>query len=167
MRSSRRTFLQSAIGAVGLAVAAGRSGAGGGGSGGGAGGGGGSGRGRRILILGGTGFLGPALVEAARAKGHTLTLFNRGKTHPGLFPDIEQLHGDRDGKLDALKDRKWDAVIDTSGYVPRIVKDSATLLQKAVSRYLFISTISVYPDGKKPLTEESPTAQLKATKKEK
>jgi 2'-hydroxyisoflavone reductase len=118
--------------------------------------------GKRILILGGTGFLGPALVEAARAKGHTLTLFNRGKTHPGLFPDIEQLHGDRDGKLEALKGRTWDAVIDTSGYVPRIVKDSATLLQKAVSRYVFISTISVYPDGKQPLTEESPTAKLKA-----
>jgi 2'-hydroxyisoflavone reductase len=61
-----------------------------------------------------------------------------------------------------LKARKWDAVVDTSGYVPRLVKDSATLLQQAVSRYVFISTISVYPDGKKPLTEDSPTAQLKA-----
>jgi 2'-hydroxyisoflavone reductase len=155
MHSSRRTFLQSTVGAVGLALMGGRGEAKGGGSGSGAR------KGMRILILGGTGFLGPALVEVARAKGHTLTLFNRGKTHPGLFPDIEQLHGDRDGKLDALKDRKWDAVIDTSGYVPRIVRDSALLLQKAVSRYLFISTISVYPDGKKPLTEDSPTGQLK------
>jgi 2'-hydroxyisoflavone reductase len=117
---------------------------------------------KRILILGGTGFLGPALVEVARSQGHTLTLFNRGKTHPGLFPDIEQLHGDRDGKLDALKSRQWDAVIDTSGYVPRIVRDSATLLQKAVSRYVFISTVSVYRDGKQPITPTSPLATLTA-----
>src|SRR5688572_26603367 len=85
------------------------------------------GAGLKILILGGTGFLGPQLVEAARAKGHTLTLFNRGKTRPHLFPDIEKLHGDRDGKLDALKGRQWDAAVDTSGYVPRIVKTSAEL----------------------------------------
>src|SRR5262245_29655243 len=71
---------------------------------------------KTILILGGTGFLGPHIVDAARAQGHTLTLFNRGKTHPGMFPDIEQLHGDRDGHLEALAGRKWDAVVDTSGY---------------------------------------------------
>ena len=68
-----------------------------------------------ILILGGTGFLGPAIVEAAMPRGHTLTLFNRGKTHAELFPELEKLHGDRDGKLDELKGRKWDAVINTSG----------------------------------------------------
>src|SRR5262245_43939226 len=77
---------------------------------------------KKSLILGGTGFLGPALVEAARPRGHVLTLFNRGKTNPHLFPDIEKLHGDRDGNLKALEGRKWDAVIDTSGYVPRVVK---------------------------------------------
>ena len=70
---------------------------------------------KKILILGGTGFLGPALVEAAKQRGHTLTLFNRGKTRPGLFPDVETLLGDRDGNLKALEGRKWDAVIDTSG----------------------------------------------------
>jgi 2'-hydroxyisoflavone reductase len=98
----------------------------------------------KILILGGTGFLGPHLVDAARARGHVLTLFNRGKTHPGLFPDIEQLHGDRDGHLEALAGRAWDAVLDTSGYVPRVVEQSAKLLAPSVGRYLFVSTISVY-----------------------
>jgi len=87
---------------------------------------------RNILILGGTQFLGPALVEFARSRGHTLTLFNRGKTNPGLFPDVEKLQGDRDPNkgegLKALEGRKWDAVVDTSGYVPRVVKASAELL---------------------------------------
>src|SRR5881392_1429856 len=98
---------------------------------------------------------------AARAHGHTLTLFNRGKTNPGRFSDIEQLHGDRDGKLDALKDRKWDVVIDDSGYVPRLVKDSATLLGPNVGHYIFVSTISVYADTSKPTDENSPVGQLK------
>jgi len=82
----------------------------------------------RILLLGGTGFLGPHLVENARARGHTVTLFNRGKTHPELFPEVEKLRGDRNGQLDALRGRSWNAAIDTSGYVPRIVKLSAELL---------------------------------------
>jgi 2'-hydroxyisoflavone reductase len=77
---------------------------------------------KSILVLGGTGFLGPHIVTSALARGHTVTLFNRGKTHPGLFPDLEKLHGDRDGHLEALANRKWDAVVDPSGYVPRIVK---------------------------------------------
>jgi 2'-hydroxyisoflavone reductase len=113
---------------------------------------------RSILILGGTGFLGPHVVEAARARGHALTLFNRGKTRPGLFPDIEKLQGDRDGKLDALKNRTWDAVVDTSGYVPRIVKMSAELLAPSVKQYIFISTISVYDADKIPNADE--TAKL-------
>ncbi len=108
-----------------------------------------------ILVLGGTGFLGPAIVEAAQPRGHRLTLFNRGKTNPGLFPDIEKLHGDRDGKLDALKGRTWDAVVDTSGYVPRIVKMSAELLAPSVKHYVFISTISVYAGFEKPNADES------------
>jgi 2'-hydroxyisoflavone reductase len=101
---------------------------------------------RRILILGGTGFLGPETVEVARARGHTVTLFNRGKTRPHLFPDVEKLQGDRDGQLDALRGRTWDAVIDSSGYVPRIVRTSAELLAPSVGRYLFVSSISVYRD---------------------
>ena len=115
----------------------------------------------RILILGGTGFLGPHFVENARTRGHTLTLFNRGKTHPELFPEVEKLRGDRNGQLDALRGRSWDAVIDTSGYVPRIVKMSAGLLSKQVRQYVFISSISVYPDDVKPGADEStPVQQL-------
>jgi 2'-hydroxyisoflavone reductase len=121
--------------------------------------------GKRLLILGGTGFLGPQLVEAARARGHTVTLFNRGKTRPGLFPDVETLHGDRDPKvgegLKALEGRSWDAVIDTSGYVPRIVGASAQLLAPNVGHYLFISTISVYKELPRPgMDEDSPLATV-------
>ena len=119
----------------------------------------------KLLILGGTAFLGPEIVEAAQAHGHTLTLFNRGKTNPGLFPDIETLLGDRDPLkapgLDALKDRQWDAVIDTSGYVPRVVKASAELLAPNVPYYVFISTISVFGDNSKPgMAEDGPLATV-------
>lgn len=98
----------------------------------------------RILILGGTGFIGPYQVRYARERGHTLTLFNRGRTNPDLFPGVETLHGDRDGQLDALRGREWDAVIDNSGFFPRHVRDSARLLEGAVGRYLFVSSISAY-----------------------
>jgi 2'-hydroxyisoflavone reductase len=110
---------------------------------------------RTILVLGGTGFLGPHIVQHALDRGHTVTLFNRGKTHPKLFPDVEKLRGDRDGQLDALKGRTWDAVVDTSGYVPRIVKMSAELLAPSVKQYIFISTISVYKDGAPVGADES------------
>jgi len=113
----------------------------------------------KILILGGTGFLGPHLVENARARGHTVTLFNRGKTHPELFPEVEKLRGDRNGQLDALKGRSWEAVIDTSGYVPRIVKMSAELLAPQLKQYVFISSISVFPDDVKPGATESTQVQ--------
>jgi 2'-hydroxyisoflavone reductase len=113
----------------------------------------------KILILGGTGFLGPELVRASQERGHVPTLFNRGKTRPELFPDVEKLRGDRDGGLDALSGRTWDAVFDTSGYVPRIVSASATLLAGAVHQYVFVSSISVYPDFSKPgLKEDAPVA---------
>ncbi len=114
-----------------------------------------------ILILGGTGFIGPHHVEYAIKRGHKVTLFNRGKTNPGLFPEAEKLEGDRDGKLDALKGRTWDAVIDNSGYVPRHVRDSATLLKGKVKRYLFVSTLSVFGDfSQKDLDENGPLAKL-------
>jgi 2'-hydroxyisoflavone reductase len=109
----------------------------------------------KILIMGGTGFLGPHVVEVARKRGHTLTLFNRGKTHPGLFPDIEQLHGDRKSDLSALEGRKWDAVVDTSAYIPADVTKSATLLAPNVTQYLLISTVSVYAKLDKPGQDES------------
>ncbi len=99
---------------------------------------------KSILVLGGTGFLGPHVVTAALARGHTVTLFNRGKTRADLFPEVEKLHGDRDGHLEALAHRTWDAVVDPSGYVPRLVKASAELLAPSVGHYVFISTISVY-----------------------
>lgn len=99
--------------------------------------------GRRLLILGGTVFLGH-LVDAALAHGHAVTLFNRGQHSPELFPDVEKLRGDRDGNLTALRGRSWDAVIDTCGYIPRIVRASAELLAGAVEHYTFISSISVY-----------------------
>jgi 2'-hydroxyisoflavone reductase len=99
-----------------------------------------------LLILGGTGFLGRYLVEAALGDGHRPTLFNRGLSEPGLFPEVEKLEGDRDGDLSALRGRRWDAVIDTCGYVPRVVGASARILADAVDHYTFISSISVYSD---------------------
>jgi len=114
---------------------------------------------KKILILGGTAFLGPALVEYAKARGHALTLFNRGKTRPTLFPELEKLRGDRDPKkgdgLKALEGRKWDAVIDTSGYYPRMVKASAELLAPNVKHYTFISSVSVYAKNDKSGADES------------
>jgi 2'-hydroxyisoflavone reductase len=121
----------------------------------------GGGKPMKVLILGGTVFLGPELVEAALARGHEVTLFNRGKTRPDLFPGLEKLHGDRDGELAALQGRRWDVVLDTSGYVPRIVRMSAQLLAPAVERYVFISSISAYAEGvKAPVGEEAALATL-------
>ncbi len=100
----------------------------------------------RILFIGGTGFIGPHMVRRALARGHSVTLFNRGRTNPHLFPDVEKFVGDRDGGLDVLRGKSWDAVIDTSGYVPRVVRESAELLRDNVHRYLFISTGDVYAD---------------------
>ena len=115
----------------------------------------------KILILGGTVFLGRATVEAALARGHELTLFNRGKQNADLFPGVEKLRGDRDGGLSALKGRRWDAVIDPSGYFPRMVRASAELLAGAVDQYTFISTISVFADFKtKGMEESAPVATI-------
>lgn len=114
-----------------------------------------------ILLLGGPRFLGRALIDAAAAAGHRLTLLNRGRTNAGLYPHIERLQGDRDGGLAALQGRRWDAVIDTCGYIPRIVRQSAELLQDAVERYVFISTISVYAEPLAPgAGEDAPLATL-------
>ena len=114
-----------------------------------------------ILILGGPKFLGRALIDAALTANHTVTLFNRGQTNPDLYPEVEKLRGDRDGQLDALQSRTWDVVIDTSGYVPRIVRQSAELLADQVRRYIFISSISVYSDLSNPgVTETDPLATL-------
>ena len=114
----------------------------------------------KILVLGGTGFIGPHMVREALRRGHDVTLFNRGKTNNTLFPDLESLIGDRDNGLDALKGGKWDAVIDNSGYVPRHVADSARLLSPAVSHYLFISSISAYASFAEANHEDSPLATM-------
>lgn len=115
----------------------------------------------KLLILGGTRFVGRALVEAAQAKGYDVTLFNRGQSNPDLYSGVEQLKGDRDGGLDALKGRRWDAVIDTCGYIPRLAKDSAELLADAVDHYTFISSISAYADFSiVGLNEDSPLATM-------
>jgi 2'-hydroxyisoflavone reductase len=115
----------------------------------------------KLLLLGGTIFLGRHLVEAALARGHEVTLFNRGRHNADLFPEVEKLRGDRDGNLAALQGRRWDAVIDTCGYVPRVVRASAELLAKAVEHYTFISSLSVYSDFSAPGMDESgPTGRL-------
>ena len=114
----------------------------------------------KLLVLGGTKFLGRHAVDAALAAGHDVTIFTRGQTNPELFPEVEHLVGDRDGDLDALAGRTWDGVVDTSGFVARIVRQSAELLQNAVRRYVFVSTISVYADFSQPVDESSAVAQL-------
>jgi 2'-hydroxyisoflavone reductase len=109
-----------------------------------------------ILILGGTGFTGPFQVKYALSRGHKVTVFNRGRTHPGELPkEAEQLIGDRNGQLDALKGRKWDVVIDVPTTLPVWVRDAAQVLQGNVDRYIFVSTISVYSDVSKPNSDES------------
>jgi 2'-hydroxyisoflavone reductase len=114
----------------------------------------------RILILGGTGFTGPFQVRYALSRGHKVTVFNRGKTHPGELPEgVEQLLGDRNGKLDALKGRQWDVVIDVPTSLPVWVRDAAAILKGNVDRYIFISTVSVYADTNHGYDETGPTAK--------
>ena len=114
----------------------------------------------RMLVLGGTQFLGRHVVDAALDHGHDVTLFNRGQTRPELFPDVEKLRGDRDGDLGALQGRDFDTVVDTSGYVPRIVRETIDALGD-VGHYTFVSSVSVYASLATPPTEQSPLAQLR------
>lgn len=114
-----------------------------------------------LLIIGGTVFLGRALVSAAVARGHSLTLFNRGRSGQGLFAQVEQIHGDRETDLDLLGSRTWDAVIDTCGYVPRLVGLSARRLAGQVGAYAFISSLSVYAGTPQPgLSEDGAIGRL-------
>jgi 2'-hydroxyisoflavone reductase len=114
----------------------------------------------KLLILGGTKFLGRAAVEAALERGDDVTLFNRGETNPELFPSVEKLRGDRAEDVSAIAGRSWDAVIDTSGYFPGVVRRSAEALKDSVERYLFVSSISVYADFSTGPSEDSPRAEL-------
>ncbi|AOH57443.1 NAD-dependent dehydratase (plasmid) [Peribacillus muralis] len=99
----------------------------------------------KVLILGGTRFLGKALVKEALKRGHEVTLFNRG-TNKEIFPEIEQLTGDRDGDVSLLENRKWDVVMDTCGLAPHQIKKIATVLGDNVEHYTYISSISLYKD---------------------
>lgn len=110
-------------------------------------------------MLGGTKFLGRAFVEAALARGHELTLFNRGETNADLFPDVEKLRGDRSGDLSPLTGRVFDSVADPSGYVPAVVRASAEQLGHC-GHYLFVSSVSVYADFSVAPNEESAVAEL-------
>lgn len=128
---------------------------------------------KRILVLGGTSFLGPAIVRPALANGHTVTLWNRGRTNPGLFPDVEQLRGQRrrprPGKPDdpaqdltALRGREWDAVVDTSGYFTGETEDVCAALAGNVGQYVFVSSLSVYKTlevDATPVDEQSPLCE--------
>jgi 2'-hydroxyisoflavone reductase len=129
----------------------------------------------KLLVLGGTKFLGRAAVDAALDRGHEVTLFNRGETNPELFPEAEKIRGDRqlqaglpgalggiglESDLSALEGRRWDAVIDTSGYLPHVVRASAEALADSVDHYLFISSVSVYADLSGPTEENSPLQEL-------
>jgi 2'-hydroxyisoflavone reductase len=112
-------------------------------------------------MIGGTRFLGRHLVEAALGQNHDVTLFNRGKTNPDLFPQLETIIGDREHDVEKLNGRLWEAVIDTSGYLPRIVRLSADVLKENVTRYVFISSISVYENFRKVgITESDPVGKI-------
>ncbi|GAA1959996.1 NAD-dependent epimerase/dehydratase family protein [Kitasatospora viridis] len=126
----------------------------------------------RLLVLGGTRFLGRAVVEAALAEGHQVTLFNRGRTNPGLFPEVETVIGDRTADLSDLSDlstpanpggptgRHWDAVIDVAGYLPEVVARSVNALRGRVDRYLFISSLSVLADQSTVQDEDGEVLRL-------
>jgi 2'-hydroxyisoflavone reductase len=114
----------------------------------------------RLLVLGGTRFLGRAFVDAALARGHELTLFNRGRTNPQLFAQVQRLHGDRTADLSTLAGGHWDAVVDVAAYHPRVARLSAETLHDAVDRYLFVSSVSVYADQSLPQHEDGSVLEL-------
>ena len=113
-----------------------------------------------LLLLGGPRFLGRAIADAALARGHELTFFNRGRTNRDLFPEAEKLFGDRASDLSALTGRDWDVVVDTCGYLPRDVRASAEMLSGSVGLYCFVSSVSVYADFSRPVDEQSALAEL-------
>jgi nucleoside-diphosphate-sugar epimerase len=120
----------------------------------------------RLLVLGGTKFLGRAVVETALAEGHDVTLFNRGRTNPELFPEAERIRGDREQDLSVLGDRSWDAALDMATFLPRVVARSVDALRGAVDRYVYVSSISVYADMSVPPVEGAEVAALADPKSE-
>ena len=113
-----------------------------------------------VLVLGGTRFLGRALVDALLERGHSPTLFNRGQTGTELFPEVEKLRGDRSSDLSALDGRSWDVVLDVAAYLPAEVRLSTDALQGAAGRYVFVSSISVYADMSERPVEGAAVAEL-------
>jgi 2'-hydroxyisoflavone reductase len=123
---------------------------------------------KKVLVMGGTGFLGPHVVDSLLAAGHEVVLFNRGKTNPSLYPALEKLVGDRTGDVSALVDREFDAVVDTNGYFPRFVRIPLEVLKDDVGQYVFVSTCSVYPRlGEIAIDESSEVAEISAEDAEK
>ncbi|MEA2460064.1 MAG: hypothetical protein QOH90_241, partial [Actinomycetota bacterium] len=115
----------------------------------------------KVLVIGGTKFVGRHLVGCLLERGHDVTLFNRGQTNPGLFARAEHIKGDRENDLHLLKDRAWDVAVDTCGYFPRVVDASAALLADSVGRYVFISSVSAYRDFRSEgRREDDPLAEL-------
>ena len=114
--------------------------------------------GLKLLLIGGPKFVGHALIEAALARGHEVTTFNRGQTNPDAFPEVEKLHGDRETDVSALEGRTWDGVLDTSGYLPHAVRNTVEAV--TASRYCFVSSISYYADYREPRVESDPAEQL-------
>ncbi len=115
----------------------------------------------RILVIGGTRFVGKHIVAAALAAGHDVSVFHRGRTGPALFPEVEHLIGDRDADLSALSTGTWDATVDTCGYVPRQVHALADALGERGGRYAFISSISAYAPPLGPgITEDAELIEL-------
>ena len=114
----------------------------------------------RLLVLGGTKFLGRSVVETALEHGHEVTLFNRGRTNPGLFPETEKIRGDREQDLSALRGRRWDAAIDMATFLPRVVRLSVAALRDSVDRYVYVSSISVYADLASAPVEGAAVAEL-------
>lgn len=117
-------------------------------------------KGKSILILGGTGFIGPHLTQEAQRLGYKITHFNRGKRDADGVSGVETLIGDRKGQLDALRGHKWDVVVDNTGYIPKFVKQSSELLAPNVGYYLFVSSISAYENLDKPYDETAPVSKL-------
>ncbi|MDH3734586.1 MAG: twin-arginine translocation signal domain-containing protein [Gemmatimonadota bacterium] len=115
----------------------------------------------RVLILGGTGWLGPNQVRTAVGRGHEVTLFNRGRRNPGMFPELETLIGDRNDNLESLRGRTWDVVIDNSATIPRWVRQSTEVLGDSVGAYVFVSSVGVYlPYLTAPLAEDGPVGTI-------
>jgi 2'-hydroxyisoflavone reductase len=121
----------------------------------------------KILIIGGTKFLGRHLIDAALKNGHEVTLFNRGRFSQEEFENVEQIHGDRNSDLEKLSGRNFDACIDTCGYLPQSVKASAEFLRDAINQYIFVSSVSAYKDFSQPdFDENAPLAELTDEQKE-